>query len=95
MALRQIISKAFLPNFERELGGSIAAQVATVPAMVDNMLAPQAFAYDNRAHTSGVSAGAFQTTGLRQSPAAVKVFVPITSEGMFADQPAWHSAVRK
>ena len=90
MALRQIISKTLLPNFERELGGSIAAQVATVPAMVDNMLAPQAFAYEHRAHTAGVNSGAFQTTGLRQAPAAVKVYLPIKSEGMFSEQPVSH-----
>ena len=85
MALRQIIAKALLPNFERELGGSIAAQVATVPAMVDNMLAPQAFSYNNRAHTAGVSAGAYQTTGLRQAPASVKVYLPIKKEGLFSE----------
>jgi hypothetical protein len=94
MVLRQIISRALLsPNFERELSGSIAAQVATVPAMVDNFLAPQAFAYDSRGSAAGsVRTGAFQTTGhLRQSAAAaVKVHVPIQSEGMFADQLTWH-----
>jgi hypothetical protein len=92
MALRQIISRALLsPNFERELSGSIAAQVATVPAMVDNFLAPQAFAYASRGASGSLRAGAFQTTGnLRQSAEAVKVHVPIQSEGMFADRLTWH-----
>lgn len=84
MALRQIIAKALLPNFERELGGSIAAQVAAVPSMVDNMLAPQAFAYNTRSSMSG----AFTSTGLRQESA--KIYVPIKSEGMFADKVSWH-----
>lgn len=94
--LRSIVARALLPNLERELGGSIAAQVATVPAMVDNFLAPQAFAYDSRGTASaGVHSGAFQSTGMRlqksvSSQATLKVHVPIQAEGMFADKPAWH-----
>ena len=45
MALRKLISKVLLPNLERDMNSSIGAQLASVPNMVDNMLAPQVFAY--------------------------------------------------
>jgi hypothetical protein len=90
MALRIIISKALLPNMERELSGSIGSQVASVQNMVDCFLAPQAFAYEKSASHLG---GAFKSTGSVQAPAstAAKVILPIQKEGLFQDQPAWHS----
>ena len=81
MALRNLISKVVFPNFERQLHGSIAAQVNTVPSMVDNMLAPQAFAYTG---ASAAKNGAFQTSGLREAPAgSSKVYLSVKSEGLF------------
>jgi hypothetical protein len=91
--LRQILSKSVFLNFERELSGSIATQVATVPAMVDNMLAAQAYAYQPQ-HV--LSVGAYQTTGRRSSPVVQsqllseaptlhKVYVPLQNKGLFVE----------
>ena len=80
MALRNLISKALLPNLERDLNSAIASQLSSVPDMVDSMLAPSAYAYIGSTKPSG----AFQTTGLRK--AAVKVHYPIHPEGLFKDK---------
>jgi hypothetical protein len=86
--LRRYLSKALLPNFENELQGSIASQVATVPAMVDNMLAPQAFMYYSPSASSSNAFGAYQTTAsradpVRQSANLLKVNVPMQNHGLF------------
>ena len=86
--VRRYLSKALLPNFEHELQGSIAAQVATVPAMVDNMLAPQAYMYYSPSSSSTNTAGAFQTTASRANPMTpsanlLKVNVPMQNYGLF------------
>ncbi len=86
--LRRYVSKALLPNFEQELQGSIAAQVATVPAMVDNMLAPQAYVYYSPSSASATTFGAFQATASRSVPATpsaslLKVNVPMKNYGLF------------
>jgi hypothetical protein len=89
--VRQILSKSVLMNLERDLSGSIATQVASVPAMVDNMLAPQAYAYQPQ-HVLG--AGAYQTTGRRSSPLSQaslltanvqKVHIPMKNNGLFCE----------
>jgi hypothetical protein len=56
--------------------------VATVPAMVDNFLAPQAYAYQPQQVF-----GAYQTTGRRSSPAVdvQKVYVPMQNNGLFSE----------
>lgn len=86
--LRRYLSKALLPNFEHELQGSIAAQVATVPAMVDNMLAPQAYMYYSPSSSASNTFGAYQTTASRADlarPSAnlLKVNVPMQNYGLF------------
>ena len=87
--LRRYVSKALLPNLEQELQGSIAAQVATVPAMVDNMLAPQAYMYYSPSSSSSSNTfGAYQTTATRANPVApsqslLKVSVPMKNYGLF------------
>jgi hypothetical protein len=80
--VRQILSKSVLMNLERDLSGSIATQVATVPAMVDNFLAPQAYAYQPQQVF-----GAYQTTGRRSSPAVdvQKVYIPMKNNGLFSE----------
>jgi hypothetical protein len=86
--VRRFLSKALLPNFEHELQGSIATQVATVPAMVDNMLAPQAYMYYSPSASSSNTFGAYQTTTSRADHAKppvslLKVNVPMQNHGLF------------
>jgi len=76
MALRNLLSKALLPNFERELSKNVAKEVNSAFSMVDCMIAPQAFAYKNAA------SGAFASSGLRAAPVK-KVYLPIKPEGLF------------
>jgi hypothetical protein len=93
MALRNIISKAFLPNFEHDLSRSVASELASVGHMVDNMLAPEAFAYSS---AGSVSAGVFQKTAMRKSPVSdrfVKVYYPAKCEGMFKDREMGHGTI--
>jgi hypothetical protein len=85
--LRKLISNAILPNIDRDMSRSIAKELATVTPMVDNMLAPQAFAYSA---TGNLSAGAFQKSAARSAPVSntnrlVKVHFPVKHEGMFKD----------
>lgn len=89
MALRQLLSKAFLPSFERDLARSMTAEVESANAMVDCFLAPQVFSYKK-----ATSAGAFQSTHMRQSPESservVKVHYPVQGEGLFQDRDSFH-----
>jgi hypothetical protein len=83
--LRRYLSKSLLPNIEQELHGSIATQVATVPAMVDNMLAPQAYVYCS---PSSNTFGTYQATASRASPVVPtvtlqKIHVPMKNYGLF------------
>jgi hypothetical protein len=58
--------------------------------MVDNMLAPQAFAYSA---SGNLSAGAFQKSAARSAPVSdrlVKVHFPFKPQGMFKDLESWH-----
>jgi hypothetical protein len=88
MALRKLISNAIIPNIDRDLSRCIAKELATDAAMVDNMLAPQAFAYSA---SGNLSAGAFQKSAALSAPVSntnrrlVKVHFPATHEGMFKD----------
>jgi hypothetical protein len=86
--LRRYLSKSLLPNIEQELHGSIATQVATVPAMVDNMLAPQAYMYYSPSSSQSNTFGAYQTTNARASPTIptqtlLKINVPMKNYGLF------------
>jgi hypothetical protein len=76
MALRQLLSKTFMPTLGRELNGAIQSELSTVTNMVDNMLAPQAYAYRSAAP------GVFRGTVAPQE-SAKKVYVPIQNEGLF------------
>jgi hypothetical protein len=94
MALRKLISNFILPNMEQDLSRSMAAELATVAPMVDNMLAPQAFAYSA---TRNLSAGAFQSSATRSAPVSdrlVKVHYAAKPEGFFKDRESWHGAIR-
>jgi sensor domain CHASE-containing protein len=85
MALRNFLSKSLF-NIEKDLSRSVATEMSTVPSMVDNMLAPQVYAYQTAAASASIGGGAFQSTGLRSAPAAVvKVMYPIKKEGLFQD----------
>jgi hypothetical protein len=88
MALRKLVANALLPNLERELHRSVSVEVASVPYMVDNLMAGQAFAYQQQP----ASTGAFHTTGTRaESARLVKVHIPVQQQGLFQDQPSWHT----
>ena len=73
-----------MPNLERDLGRSFAAEMQSAHSMVDNMLAPSVFAY-----TAG-KGSAFQASAQRQAPALHKVDLQISAKGLFADREAWH-----
>jgi hypothetical protein len=90
MALRQIISKAFLPNFERDLSRSLSSQMATAGQMVDNLMAPQAYAYEKAAG----SGGAFTSTTARQAP-VTKVSYGAPQNGLFQDKVVWHHVTKR
>jgi hypothetical protein len=83
MALRQIISKLFLPNLERDLSRTIASELATVNTMMDSMLAPHVYAFESV--STSTSLGAFGQTGARSAPQQrlVKVELPVTRKGLF------------
>ena len=88
MALRQIISKALLPNFERYLSRSLSSQIKTAGEMVDNLMAPQAYAYQK---TTVAGSGAFGSTTARQA----KVSYKAPQNGLFQDQEMWHHVSKK
>jgi len=95
MALRRIVSKAVMgSNFEMDLSRSMSSQLDSVHAMVDNMLAPQVFGYNNSKNS-----GAFAGTKSLSSPASsnsaeeirlVKVHYPVDNGGLFQDRESWH-----
>lgn len=84
MLLRTFISTMVMPNLEKDLSRSVAVEMSAVVNMVDNMLAPQAFAYES----SRTGSGAFQGSSmLRQAEGSVvKTFYPVKSEGLFMDR---------
>jgi hypothetical protein len=90
MALRKLISRMVLPNFEHDLSRSVSAEISIVANMVDNMLAPQAFAYESTG--SNKTSGAFQgsaSVSSRQSSSEtmmMKNIYPIQQEGLFQDK---------
>jgi hypothetical protein len=65
--------------------------------MVDNMLAPQAFAYN--ASTSASTGGGLHQSAARASPASdrlAKLYYPVKSQGMFKGQKeGWHGTILK
>jgi hypothetical protein len=86
MALRKILSKAILPNLGQDLGRSLTAELKCCANMVDNMLAPQVYAFkNNQFHRLG----AFRT-GERLHAPVMKVNIPVKQEGLFKDMPSWH-----
>jgi len=80
------ITKAILPNLERDLTNSVHKQVS---AMDDLMLmAPRVFRYQNSAMDSGsaaAGAGAFGRTALRQQASVklVRVEKRVAPKGLF------------
>jgi len=78
MSLRTVIAKAILPNIERDLGRALATELQSCGSMVDNMLAPNVFAYSARR-----SSGAFKASGQVQAPHLYKVDIPVKKEGLF------------
>lgn len=93
MLVRSLISKIIVPTLESDLSRSVALEMSAVGNMVDNMLAPQAFAYES----SRSNMGAFQgSTTLHQAHVpVVKAFYPIKSEGLFADKQLSFHATKK
>lgn len=88
MALRNFLSRALLPNFERDLSRTLTAEMESASTMVDSMLAPSVFGYKTAS-----AAGAFQTTHLRSAPVVgrvVKVHYDAGRRGMFQDRESWH-----
>jgi hypothetical protein len=65
-----------MPSLGRELNGAIQCELATVTNMVDNLLAPQAYAYRSAAP------GVFRSTVAPQE-SIKKVYVPVQNEGLF------------
>lgn len=94
MALLRSLSKAILPNLERDLGKSISTEMDTVSHMVDNLLAPSVFGY---APSSGRGGGIGGRTATRQSPhrpLLVKTVYPTQPQGLMQDpQESWHHVV--
>lgn len=77
--LRQIITKAFLPHFDRELGRSIGKEVSTMGKDLCPLQSASAFSF-----RPASGAGAFGRTAAAQAPArAVRVEKPVTSNGLF------------
>jgi hypothetical protein len=66
-----------MPSLGRELHGAIQSELATVTNMVDNLLAPQAYAYHRSA-----APGVFRSTVAPQE-SIKKVYVPVQNEGLF------------
>jgi hypothetical protein len=92
MALRQILSKALLPNLDRDLGRVLASEMDSVSFMVENPLASQVFGYAPAA--AGSSPLGRGTSALR-APAGrslmVKKYYPSQTQGLMHDpQPSFH-----
>ena len=79
--LGQIISKAFLPNFEKELTRVVGKEVRMMQKDLCPLQSANVFSYRS---TSGAS-GAFCRTAAAEAPAArvVRVEKPVTSNGLF------------
>jgi hypothetical protein len=82
MAFRQMLSKNLASTLERDLSRSLAAELASAHAMVENMLAPSVFAYTARP-------GAFSSSARREAP-VTKVHMEPSKGGIFADRESWH-----
>jgi hypothetical protein len=96
MALRKFVSKFVLPSIDRDLTRSVSTEMSTVSDMVDNMLAPQAFAYGTTSSTSMGGSYHASTNVFQHVQAAgnvvVKTVYPVTSQGLFQDaQHSFHS----
>lgn len=87
MALRQLLTKAVLPTFEQDLSRSLSSSLATQAHMVDNLLAPNVYAFAGGNQTQRT--GAFRT-GERLHAPVHKVEIPIKKQGLFHDIPSWH-----
>lgn len=85
MAFRAMLAKTLLPNLERDLGRSVAAEMATARTMVDNMLSPSVFAY-----TAGKTGGAFKSSARRYAPVQKVHYEPPTRTGLFAEEESWN-----
>jgi hypothetical protein len=87
MSFNKLLSKVLVPHLERDLSRSIGAEMTKASAMVDNLLAPTAYAYlpkAGRAH----GGGAFSSTHVRQVGASqdkIKVYYPLQRQGLFRD----------
>ena len=83
MALRKLISKAILPNFEKDISRTLAREFESSYTLLDTMMQPQAYGFVSQ----GASAGVYRTSGLRamQAPTAAvkKVEFPVKQVGLF------------
>ena len=76
MIFRQI-SKALIPNLERDLSKSLKTELATAAKMTDCMIAPTVYGYE-----ASAVGGVFGKTAARQSR-MVKVQYPAPQKGFF------------
>jgi len=82
MVLRQLFSKALLPNLERDISRSVTKEVAAIDELM--FLAPRIFSYQK----SQGGAGVFGRTATREAPAAselIRVERPVVSKGLFQE----------
>ena len=85
MAFRQLLAKAVMPNLEQDLSRTLTSSLASQAGMVDNMLAPNVYAF-----AGSQSAGAIQA-GKRLHAPVHKVEIPVKKEGLFQDTTlSWH-----
>ena len=77
--LRQIITRAFLPTFDRELTTAVRREVGSMGKDLCPLQTASAFSF-----RPASGAGAFGRTAAAQAPArAIRVEKPVTSNGLF------------
>lgn len=82
MAFRQVLSKAILPNFERDVARIVQKEVDSVQPFLDTMMSPSAYGF----YSQVTKSGAFHSSGLREAATSAgikRVNIPIKQRGMF------------
>lgn len=90
MSLGRFLSHAIFPSFEKDLGRSLLSQLEACTHMVDNFMAPQAFAYGSSRGGSGAFRQGVKVES-RKAADSVKVYYPVQQRGLFQDtQESFH-----
>jgi len=77
--LRSIVSRAIMPNFEKDLARSLTKEVQGMDDIMGSMIAPQVFSYQGQRST-----GAFTASSARSAPVKlVRVARQAKNEGLF------------